>query len=1032
MADFTLSSKITGDAAGYEKAVAQVQKATDKLKQSTGKSLKDIAGESGKTVNEIKADVMKAANAYARSGMTMSEAMKKAYADIGYSASTAEGVVSQSIERIQSKLSSIGSRFQGMGKSISSVGKTLTDKSTKPALIATSALAGLTMVKGFNRLVGIDEAQAKLKALGHDAENVTAIMDSALTSVKGIAFGLDEVATTAASAVAAGIKPGQELTRYLSLTGDAAAIAGASMSDMGSIFNKVQTAQRAYTEDLNQLADRGIPIYQWLADECGVTADEIRDMATDGQISSEMFLNAIDKNIGGAAKIMGETSFKAAMANIGASLSKIGANFLDAGGKGGGFFSTLKPLLSEFNEWLGTVEDKVADLGVKFGEAFSRSINKVKEVKEKFETLPKPLQDTILKAVGFGAAFAVAIGPVMKILGPLIGGVGTLASGFGKLLGPASELGNAMFPQLAASAAEAGGGFGGLMSALGLGIGPLVAIVGAVAGFAAVLVGAWQHSEKFRDAVGEAFTAIKGSIEDAMAKIASAMEPVKSAFAEAWETMGPVLQQIGDFLGTKIVPALEWFATTAIWAIGEAISALSPLFSAIGNVMSCIGNFVGFVFALFNGDWAEAWNFAKGMVKNVCDFIMNIGQTVANVLGIGVKAIANTMASTWTWIYNTVSRIASGILNDISTTWNNVITATKTILGNLLGTVTRGFQGAIDFVSGLPERFSEYGKGMIQSLIDGVNNMITGAKDAIVGIANGIKDAFCEALGINSPSTWFSAKAGDMVQGLVNDWKNSHFAQWVNGTIEWMKEKFKNSTEAVMAFFKKMGTGALGFLKDTLGIDLSGIFGAGGGITGGRMVLPVNGTVTDEFGERESPGAGASTYHEGMDFGAAEGTPIAAAASGTVSLAGWNGGYGNCVIIDHGGGLQTLYGHQSAVAVSKGQQVTAGQTIGHVGNTGTSFGAHLHFSVMQDGNMIDPRLFLGSFETGLARVPRDGFAFIHRNEGIVTANQNKALNSGRPLGLMNWAGNSMQRVAQDFSMTGTDAKISGDIYQDIT
>lgn len=214
------------------------------------------------------------------------------------------------------------------------------------------ALTGLTLAKGFNRLTGIDDAKAKLKGLGHDAESVTEIMNSAMESVKGTSYGMDAAATTAASAVAAGIQPGKELTRYLSLTADAAAIAGASMADMGSIINKVQTSQIAYTDDLNQLADRGLPIYQWLAEAAGITAAQVKEMASEGQISSQMFLDAIEKNIGGAAKIKGESSFTAAISNIGASISRIGANFLDAGGKGGGFFSTLKPMLTDFNNFI--------------------------------------------------------------------------------------------------------------------------------------------------------------------------------------------------------------------------------------------------------------------------------------------------------------------------------------------------------------------------------------------------------------------------------------------------------------------------------------------------------------------------------------------------------------------------------------------------------------------------------------------------------------------------------------------------------
>src|SRR5690625_1141913 len=182
-----------------------------------------------------------------------------------------------------------------------SVGGTLTKYVTAPAAAAVSALTGITLVKGFDRLMGIDTARAKLGALGHDAESVEEIMNNALEAVRGTSYGLDEAATSAATAVAGGIEPGKEFTKYLSAIGDAAAIAGTPLAEMGSIFGKVQTAQRAYTGELNQLADRGIPIFQWLAEEANVTAEEVREMASNGEVSSQMFFDDISLIIGGEA-----------------------------------------------------------------------------------------------------------------------------------------------------------------------------------------------------------------------------------------------------------------------------------------------------------------------------------------------------------------------------------------------------------------------------------------------------------------------------------------------------------------------------------------------------------------------------------------------------------------------------------------------------------------------------------------------------------------------------------------------------------
>jgi murein DD-endopeptidase MepM/ murein hydrolase activator NlpD len=118
------------------------------------------------------------------------------------------------------------------------------------------------------------------------------------------------------------------------------------------------------------------------------------------------------------------------------------------------------------------------------------------------------------------------------------------------------------------------------------------------------------------------------------------------------------------------------------------------------------------------------------------------------------------------------------------------------------------------------------------------------------------------------------------------------------------------------------------------------------------LIWPVSGPVTSPYGYRWG------RLHAGIDIGAPSGTPIHAAASGTVVLAGWTGGYGNYTCIDHGGGLATCYAHQSSYAVSSGVQVSQGQVIGYVGNTGHSFGAHLHFEVRINGNPVDPLGYL--------------------------------------------------------------------------
>ena len=127
-------------------------------------------------------------------------------------------------------------------------------------------------------------------------------------------------------------------------------------------------------------------------------------------------------------------------------------------------------------------------------------------------------------------------------------------------------------------------------------------------------------------------------------------------------------------------------------------------------------------------------------------------------------------------------------------------------------------------------------------------------------------------------------------------------------------------------------------------------------LTSGTFTWPLPGYTNNSsaYGWRTHPIFGTRKFHKGEDIPAPTGTPIVAAASGTVTTAGWVSGYGNYTVINHGGGVMTAYGHQSSINVSVGQTVTAGQTIGLVGSTGNSTGPHLHFEVYVNGSTQNP------------------------------------------------------------------------------
>lgn len=132
-----------------------------------------------------------------------------------------------------------------------------------------------------------------------------------------------------------------------------------------------------------------------------------------------------------------------------------------------------------------------------------------------------------------------------------------------------------------------------------------------------------------------------------------------------------------------------------------------------------------------------------------------------------------------------------------------------------------------------------------------------------------------------------------------------------------------------------------------------------GSAPGVVLLAPVSGPVTSGWGPRINPVTHQPEFHEGIDLAASEGTPVQAAASGTVTYAGWMSGYGNVVFVDSPGGMQTRYGHESSLSVAVGQQVTPGQTLGAVGSTGISTGPHVYFQVLRSGTPVDPSPYLG-------------------------------------------------------------------------
>ena len=417
-------------------------------------------------------------------------------------------------------------------------------------------------------------------------------------------------------------------------------------------------------------------------------------------------------------------------------------------------------------------------------------------------------------------------------------------------------------------------------------------------------------------------------------------------------------------------------------------------------------------------EWNKFLNGANNVDQDKIDaFKKNVGdynETMASLNSTN-EAVSGTMAALGGALQAGWESFM-GTLGHISEMWNNFIND-HPMLAKFLGygnSEMATAQTSLDFSSATPDTgFSSFGQtlddlsvvtgakfaGIETQASDAGNNITTNlltntqdlpmsmqnrGADTMSGFAIGVNEtdtaalandkatafhrAFKSSLGIQSPSKVMKEIGKNTIQGLLNGLSGSDMLQFVDNTVSQIKEAFANGNFNIKAAVEFLGTGANDWLKS---------IGVGGASLGG-LVQPVSGSITSNFGYRDDVQGVGTSDHAGLDIGASEGTPVGAAGAGEVVQAGWNGGYGNSVILDHGAGLQTLYGHLSSVLVTVGQLVQQMQTIGLVGSTGNSTGPHLHFGVMKDGNWVDPSSIYGfargttNFGGGMARVYEEG------------------------------------------------------------
>lgn len=495
-----------------------------------------------------------------------------------------------------------------------------------------TAVGALALGGGISRALNIEDATAKLKGLGHDTQTVEQIMKDALASVKGTAFGLDSAATQAASAVAAGIKPGQELERYLRLVADSATIAGGSMDDLGRVFNNVTTLGAAYNDSLQILAQKGLPIYQWLADEIGTTTDEVKKLASEGKVSAETFRSAIENNIAGAALSAGDTT-RGSFANMISALSRLGEAFAGpAIGAAKDFFteitkvadginSALAPAFADLQFWVDGLDFKFSDDVLTFLTPLLDTINEVSaaaregSLREWFMDLAS-LSPTLSLLVDT-AGYVSPLLPLFKQLGERVGPV--LADAFKQIAVAVLPLIPLLAKDLTNAIIQITPPLADLLVALLPIIPPLLQLIQFVLPVLTFLI--------------------------------SSLAPVISTSAKEWGYFFDVLTKMFGFLsGNTTFP--------------EFVAQLQTFQGTIGTVIATVLNFELYMSGVMRQvvlAWRAGWSEVQSFFASAAQNILNVGASVWNALPEGFRVGVLQVIAVFQSLPSNIQRVFAGV-----------------------------------------------------------------------------------------------------------------------------------------------------------------------------------------------------------------------------------------------------------------------------------------------------------------------------------------------------------------------------------
>lgn len=660
---------------------------------------------------------------------------------------------------------SAGSRLAtSMANSMGSLGKTLTKSITLPAMGAVTAVGGLVGALGFKRLVGMDVAQAKLKGLGIEGKQLEIVMDNTKNAVTGTTHTMADGADVAAGALAAGVKEGSELERYISLVGDAATGANAPMGEMAQIFNRVQGTGKLTRHELNQIEHRLPGFSQRMAKHVGADSlDAFYDMVSAGKVGSDEFLDVMDDFAGGMSEAYAGT-WSGLKDNILANIGIIGEALLE------GLFEDGKKGMAEFLDFLRNSEglkEWATETGEKIREAFNTIIDVVKGAIQWWTGLDDGTKNLILTISGF----IVALGPILVVMSKIVSTIITLLPVF-KLLGAA---------------------IGAILSPIGL-------VVAAIIGAALLIFVYWEPIKEFFISMWEAikdaglliWENLKEGWANAKENLLEAWSSTKEFFSELWEStkeifitsweaiktaVATVINAIGTIISTvfnairiTISTILNGIRTvvTTIWngiraAITTVLNAIRTIINSVWNairsvITSVLNGIRSVVTSVWNGIRSvitsvlngirsivtSVWNGIRSVITSVLNGIRSIVSSVFNGIRSVISGVMNGIRSVISSGFNAARNIVSSVSNGIRSVVSSVFGALSGIvsgaMGSVRGAISSGMSSALSVVTGIAGRFRDAGRKIITSIADGIKGAASAVTGAIKDVTSKIRD----------------------------------------------------------------------------------------------------------------------------------------------------------------------------------------------------------------------------------------------------------------------------------------------------